>query len=72
MKEGGHIKCRLSLEPIVDRPIQLVGQDGQRFALVMCFLQSCEVCLSSLVVAQKQCGGFGKGPLEVGVPDFFP
>jgi hypothetical protein len=44
-----------------------MSQDGQRFTLVMLFSQAGQIFLPWFVVAQKEPGSFGKGPLEVGV-----
>jgi hypothetical protein len=47
-----------------------MGQDAQRFPLIMLFLQTCEKLLTVRVMAQKQRGRFRKGPLEVRMADF--
>ena len=71
LEEPIHIKRHLALEHVIDRPAQFVSQDAQGFSFVMFFLQSGQKFLSWFVVAQEQRGGFGKGPLEVGIADFF-
>ncbi len=47
-----------------------MSQDAEGFSFVMFFLQPGQMLLSWLIVAKKQHGGFGKGPLEVSVSDF--
>jgi hypothetical protein len=50
-----------------------MSQDAQGFSFVMLFLQAGQKVLSLGVVAQKERGGFRKGPLEVGaLPIFLP
>ena len=71
MEELVHLKSRLALEHIIDGPRELVSQDGQGFPLVVFFLQAGEIFLPCRIVAQEQRRSLGKGPLEVGVPDFF-
>ena len=44
-------------------------QDTQGFAFIMLFLQAGPKFLALGVVAQKQGGGFRKGPREVGIAD---
>src|SRR5262245_60353375 len=44
-------------------------QDGERFSFIMLFLQADQVLLALGIVPQEQSGGFGKGPLEMGVAD---
>src|SRR5437773_12387828 len=45
-------------------------QDGQGFALAMFFLQAGEQFLCGGMIPQEEHGGFGKGPLEMGIADF--
>ena len=71
MEERLHSKSRVAFEPVVDRPRQLVSQDGQGFTLIVCFLHAGQILLPCWIVAQEQRCGLGKGPREVGVPDFF-
>ena len=59
----------ISLEHVVDRPSQLVGQDGQGLGLAVLLLQALPIALSLRVVAQEHDSGFGEGPLQVDVAD---
>jgi hypothetical protein len=66
-----HIKCHLTLEHRIDRPAEFMSQDAQGFSFAMLFLQAGQKVLTLGVVAQKERGGFRKGPLEVSMADFF-
>jgi hypothetical protein len=70
MKELCHIKGRVALEHVIDGSSQFMRQDGQGFAVVLCFLQAGQIFLPCRSVAKEQRGSFGKGPREVGVADF--
>jgi hypothetical protein len=70
IKEFVHIKGRFAREHVIDGPSQFMSQDGQGVALTMFFLQAGQLFLPCRIVAQEQRGGFGKGPLEVRVPNF--
>ena len=54
-----------------DRPSQPVGQHGAGVALVMLMLHTRQVCWRRWILAREQRSRFGKGPLEVGVPEVF-
>jgi hypothetical protein len=69
MAELVHIKGHFALEHVIDGPSQLVGQDGEGFPRGVSFLQTGQHSLTFGSVAQEQRGRFGKGPLEVRVPD---
>ena len=69
LEECLHLKDRPPLENEIDRPGQLVRQDGQGLALAVTFLELGAIELGGFVLAQEERGGFGKGPLEVGIPD---
>jgi hypothetical protein len=71
LEKSVHIKPRFPFQPVVDRPSQLVGQEGPGFPLIVGFLQAGQRFLPRLVVPQKQHGGFGKGPLEVRMANLF-
>jgi hypothetical protein len=63
------IERRVPCEHVLDRAGQLLGQYGQRFALSVFVLQPGQVLLADRIVPQKQHGGFGKRPLQIGVAD---
>jgi hypothetical protein len=64
-----HIQHRLAFEHVIDRPSQLVGQDGQGVALAVFVRQLGQELLPCRVVAQKQHGRFREGPREIGIAD---
>jgi hypothetical protein len=70
MEERFHIKHRLPFEHVIDRPPQFVGQDRQGFAFAVFALQFGQELLPRRIVAQKQHGRVGEGPLEVGSTNF--
>ena len=47
-----------------------MGEDGQRFALAVFPRDASEILLARRVISQEQDGGFGEGPLEIGMADF--
>jgi hypothetical protein len=47
-------------------------QHAQGFAFIMFFRQAGQTFLALGVLTHEERGRFGKGPLEVGVADFFP
>ena len=69
LEELSSIENHVAFEPVIDGTGQLMGQPGQGFACVMCFLHTGEVCLRWRMVAQKQDRGCRKGPWEVGSAD---
>jgi len=71
MEERLPSKGGLALEHVRDGPRELMGQDGQGFPLAVLFRQAGPRVVACRVVAQAQRRRFGKGPLQVGVPDFF-
>ena len=50
---------------------QLLGQEGQGFALAVFVLQFRQVLLASGIVPQKEDRRFRKGPCELGIADLF-
>ena len=70
MEQRVHIAGRPAFSPVIDRPGELVGQDGQRFARAVFFLSAGERLLARRIIAEKQDRRFGEGPLEVRVTDF--
>ena len=68
-QERVHVEGLLSLEHEVDGPTEAVGEDGERLALTVLALQALLVLHPLGVGAQEEDGGFGEGPLEVGVAD---
>jgi hypothetical protein len=64
-----HSKGYLAFEQVINGPCQLVGQDGEGFALAMPMLQTSQVFLSWEIMAQEQHRSLGKSPLEVGMTD---
>jgi len=71
MEELLHIKGGFALEHVIDGPCQLVGQDGEGFALAMLLLQTRQVFLPCGIIAQEHHRSLGKSPFEVGIPDLF-
>ena len=71
LEKSVHIESDLALEHKVDGSTQFMSQNAQGFAFLRLFLQSGQKFLALWVVAQKERGRFRKGPLEVGVADFF-
>jgi hypothetical protein len=67
MEKLVQIECRVSLARVIHGAGQFMGQDGQGFPLPMFFHQAGEAFLTRRVVAEKQDGGFGEGPFEVGI-----
>ena len=65
-----HIKGCFALEHIIDGPRQFRSQDGEGFAFVMLFLHAGQGLWALGMVPQAQNGGCGKGPREMGVPEF--
>ena len=64
------IKSRLAFQHVIDRPCQLMSQDGQCLALAVFVLEAGETFLRGRIIPQEEDGGFGKGPCEMGVADF--
>jgi hypothetical protein len=64
------IACGVSRAQVIHGPGQLMGQDGQGFPLPRFVHQAGEVLLARRVVAEKQDGGFGERPCEVGMANF--
>jgi len=60
---------RVPCSPVIHGARQLLGQEGQGFALAVCVLQFREVLLARGMVPQQQDGRFRAGPLELGVAD---
>lgn len=58
-----------SLQHEVGSATELVGEDGESLSLAALGLEAVLVPLSFGVVAEEADGGFGKGPLEMGVSD---
>ena len=58
-----------AFEHVIDSASSLLGQDGERLAFLMFFLQAGEVLLGCRMVSEAQDGGFRKGPLEMSVAD---
>lgn len=58
------------LQHEVHRSAQLVSQGGQGFGLVHALLELFDVAFGFVVVTNKQHGGFGERPLQMGVADF--
>jgi hypothetical protein len=71
MEERLYIKGCFAFKHVIDCPSEPVGQDGQGFTFIVFFLQAGQMFLPCWIVAQEQRCGLGKGPLEVGVPNFF-
>ena len=69
MEKPLHIKGCLAFEHVINGPRQLVGQDGEGFALAMPMLQTRQVFLSCGIIAQEQHRSLGKSPFEVGITD---
>jgi hypothetical protein len=67
MEKLVQIEGWVALAHVIHGTGQCMGQDGQGFPLPMFFHQAGEVVLARLVVAEKQDGGFGERPLEVGM-----
>src|SRR5262249_45648856 len=70
MQKFVHIKHRVALEHVIDRPREFMREESQGFALAMLVFQAGQVLLSCRIVAEEQHGRFRKGPLEVRVADF--
>jgi hypothetical protein len=70
MEELVLVKGSLTFEHVIDRPRQLVSQEGQGLPLVMVVRQAGHVFLPSGIVAQEPHGGLEKGLLEMSVPNF--
>ena len=49
-----------------------MGQHAQRLALGVLALEAGEELLAWLTVTDEEGGGFGEGPLQVGLPIFAP
>ena len=58
-----------AFEHVIDSASSLLGQDGERRAFLMFFLQAGEVLLGCRIVSEAQDGGFSKGPRELGLAD---
>ena len=71
MEEGRHIQGGLALEHIIDGPRQLMRQASQGLPCAMLFLSAGQGLLPWRIGAQEQRRSFGKGPLEMAIPDFF-
>ena len=61
-----HIKSGLACTPVIHRPREPVGWEGEGVALAMCLLQARQAYLPCGVMAQAQRRSFGKRPCEVG------
>jgi hypothetical protein len=49
-----------------------VGEDGQRLGLTVLSLEALEAGAALFGLGDEDDGGFGEGPLEVGVADLVP
>jgi hypothetical protein len=56
--------CRPAFQQVIDRPGELVGQDGQGLALPVFFLSVGQRLLARRIGAEAQERRFGEGPLE--------
>lgn len=72
VEESFLINGDLSFQPVIDGTCQLVGEDGQGLALALLFLQFGQEFLSFGRIPQESDGGFGKGPLEMGLAHVAP
>ena len=63
------IEYHVAFQHIIDRPGQLMGQDRQRLALAVFFLQAGQILLARRIVAEEQHRRFGEGPLEIRIAD---
>jgi hypothetical protein len=70
LEERLPIESHLAFEHVIDSASELLGQDGERLAFLMFFLQAGEVFLGCRMVSEEQDGGFRKGPFEMSVADF--
>jgi len=64
-----HIERRSPFQHVGHGTRQLRGEDGEGVALAVFFLQAGEIFLARSGAPEEPDGGFGEGPLEVGVPD---
>jgi hypothetical protein len=49
-----------------------MGQNRERLAFAVFFLQSGQILLSFRVISQKQYRRFREGPFQIGIADLFP
>jgi hypothetical protein len=63
------IKGCLACEHVINGPRQLVGHDGEGFALAMLLLQTSQVFLACGMIAQDQHRRLGNSPFEVGITE---
>ena len=71
MEARVHLKGWLAWQQVIDRPCQLVRQDGQGLPLVVFVLHAGHLFLPGWMVAPAQHRGLGKGPRELGVTNFW-
>jgi hypothetical protein len=69
LEKHRHIERRFALSHRVDGTGQLMREHRQRLAFALFFLQAGQRFLPCRIVAQEQHRGFGKGPLEIRMPD---
>jgi hypothetical protein len=64
-----YLECWPTVEQVIDGPSELVGQDGQRFALAVCLLEAGPIRLACRVVAEAEERRGRAGPLARRVAD---
>jgi len=65
------IKRLLVLKHEIDSAPQLVGENREGFRFTVFTGESFEIPFGGFVAFEKEDGGLGEGPFEVGVTDFF-
>ena len=65
------VKCLFPREHVVHGAAQLVGEHGERFGFAVLVFEFGEVHFPWLTLADKEHGGFGKGPAQMHVADLF-
>ena len=67
LEQGVEIEPDPPLQPVIDRPGQLRGEDRQGLALPVFVLSAGQRLVAHRMVAEAQDRRFGQGPLEIGV-----
>ena len=67
MEKLVHIDYRVTPQYVIHRTGQLMGEDGERFALAVFCLQAGPIFLADRIMPEKESRRFRKRPLEIGL-----
>jgi hypothetical protein len=67
MEKRVQIEHHPAFQHVIDGPREFMGQDRERLALAVLFLESGEILLACGIIPQEEDRGFREGPLEIGI-----